>query len=247
MQSVRSGFVLNFGLVSTPVDLYSVIPSKKKSSTKTLCEKHKVPIKQVYRCPVDEVLQPITIKGIEVTKGKFVILEEVEDIEADNEIDFVVVPTSGLETSTVTGEGFYYLSPIGNSKPWEVLYRVTKDKKRTLIGQTALRKNSRKIYKLVIFNDYLALQELIFPEHIRQAPEIEHPKLEKGLLAMAKKVADQMEIEWDKFDSIDDGLKRFQALIKGATPVVNEDQPADSGAEVIDLFAALEASLAGKA
>lgn len=244
MQSVRSGFVLNFGLVTIPVDMYSVIPSK-KSERRTLCGEHKTPIKQAYVCPVDDkrINRDDTVKGVEVTKGNYAIIEEPEEIPANDGIELVAVPTDDLRQATVTGSTMYYLSPSTTSlKAWEILFRIAKDKKRTLIGQTAIRVNSRKIYQLVIFNDFLVLQELVFPESIRPAPDIVHPAVEKALMAQAKEVLNATQIPWDVFDAEDEGLRRFRERLEGAVPVTTQAAP-ESGENVVDLMDALKASV----
>jgi DNA end-binding protein Ku len=204
------------------------------------------PIKQAYICPVDDarIDRDNTVKGVEVTKGNYATIEEPDEILADDGIELVAVPSTDLDQATVPGSTMYYLSPSTTSlKAWEILFRLAKDKKRTMIGQTAIRKNSRKMYRLVIFNDFLVLQELVFPEHIRQAPDIVHPTVEKKLMDEAKRVLNATEIPWDKFDADDEGLKRFRERLEGAVPVTSEAKPEDSG-NVVDLMDALRQSVA---
>lgn len=246
MQSVRSGFVLNFGLVTIPVDMYSVIPSK-KSGARILCKEHQVPIQQAIWCPTEDkrINREDTVKGVETTKGKFALIEAPEEVPADDGIELVAVPTEDLEQATVTGSTMYYLAPTPLSlQAWEVLYRIAADKKRTMIGQTAIRKNSRKIYRVTRFNDFLVLQEVVFPEHIRTAPEVEHPTVPKDMMAMAKDVLEAKSISWESFDAEDEGLKRFRERLEGAVPVTPEGQPAHAGENVVDLMDALKASVA---
>jgi DNA end-binding protein Ku len=247
MQSVRAGYVLNFGVVTIPVDLFSVIPSSKKGGTRLLCKEHTTPIKQVFQCPIDEELKPEIVKGFEVTKGNFAILPEEdtdsEEIPADTGINLVAVPTRDLNQATVPGSALYYLQPNEVAvKAWEILFRVVKSSKLTLIGQSALRKNSRKIFRLVLFNDYLAMQEIAFPEHVRSAPEVFHPKVEKALMDMAKTVLDAMTIGWDEFDAEDAGFAAFRERITGLTPVASQEKT-PRGDNVVDLMDALKASV----
>ena len=243
MQSVRSGFILNLGLVTIPVDLHSVIPSNKRGAgTRVLCQEHMTPIRQVYQCPTDDQLKPDTVKGIEVTKGKYAIPEDEDTILASEGIELVAVPTADLNEATITGDKLYYLSPPTSSlQAWEVLFRLARDKKRTLIGQTAIRKNSRKIYRLTTFNDYLVLQNIEFPEHVREAPPIVHPTVSKAMMAQARKVLEATEIPWEKFDAEDEGLKQFRARLEGAVPVTTDDEPETDN--VVDLMEALTATL----
>ncbi len=245
MSAYRSGFQLNLGLMTVPVNLYAVIPSKKRSSTHTLCAEHKVRIKQVYQCPEDEALSPDTVKAVEVSKGNYVIpeVQEVDEIPAEDGIQIVAVPTNMVEQTTITTDKLYYLEPHRTAqKAWEILFRLAKDSKRTLIGQTTLRAGTRKMYRLAVFNDYLVMQALEFPEHIRDAPERDSVTVEKALMDQAKQVLNAIEIPWEDLDTTDEGLRRFLETSgtgeQVATRVVEDKQ-----GDPMDLMEALKQSV----
>ena len=246
INSVRSGFQLQLGFATIPVDLFSVIPSNKGGGMKTLCKEHKVPIKQQYVCPTND--KPCeTVKGFEQTKGKYVIpkAEDVEEFEREEGIELTAVPLTMIEEQTLPGTTMYYLRPAAEAmQGWEILFRLAKDKKRALIGQSAIRRNSRKMYRLLIFNDYLCLQALEFPEHIREAPDTPHVKVPKALMDQAKQVLTAIEVPWDKFDSKDQGLVRFRQMIETGEVVQTTDETgAVSDDNVVDLMAALKRSV----
>lgn len=246
MSSYRSGFQLQFGLLSLPVNLYSVIPSNKGKKRKTLCAEHQVPIRQVYQCPEDEALAPETVKAVEVSKGNYLIpeVEEPEEIPADDGIEFVAVPSADVEQATIPTNTLYYLQPHATAQTaWEILFRLARDAKVTLIGQTALRANSRKIYRLTTFNDYLVLQGLEFPEHIREAPEREKVTVPKKLMAQAKQVLDAITVTWEDVDTSDEGLRRFLATAEDGERVSVAPAATDKQGEPIDLMEALKQSV----
>jgi non-homologous end joining protein Ku len=237
---------LNLGLLSIPVNLYAVIPSNKGKERRTLCAEHKVPIRQAYQCPKDDKLNPETIKAIEVTKGTYVIpeVEEPEEIPADDGIQFVAVSTRDIEQATITTDKLYYLQPhVTAVKAWEILYRLASQNRLTLIGQAALKVNSRKIYQLTVFNDYLVLQALEFPEHIREAPDRASVSIEKRLMDQAKQVLQAIEVPWDDVDVTDEGLRRFAALTDTGEKVHVGPTTIDKQGEPIDLMAALKQSV----
>jgi DNA end-binding protein Ku len=238
---------LNLGLLSIPVNLYAVIPSNKGKERRTLCAKHKVPIRQAFLCPEDDELHPETVKAIEVSKGSYVIpdVEEPEEIPADNGIQFMAVPTKDIEQATITTDKLYYLQPHATAvKAWEILYRLAGQSKLTLLGQAALKANSKKIYRLTVFNDYLVLQALEFPEHIREAPERQSVTVEKQLMDQAKQVLAAIEVPWDDVDTTDEGLRRFQALTeKGERIQVGPQATDPKGGDPIDLMDALRQSV----
>lgn len=245
ISAYRSGFQLNLGLMTVPVNLYAVIPSKKKTGMHTLCAEHKVRINQVYRCPEDGALNPETVKAVEVTKGNYVIPEqqEAEEIPAEDGIQIVAVPTAMVDQATITTDKLYYLEPHRTAqKAWEILFRLAKDTKRTLIGQTTLRANSRKIYRLIVFNDYLVMQALEFPEHIREAPERESITVEKALMDQAKQVLNAIEIKWEDLDISDEGLRRFLEQTETGEQISTR-MVEDAQGDPMDLMDALKQSI----
>lgn len=245
MNAYRSGFQLTIGLMSVPVNLYSVIPSSKGKERHTLCAEHKVRIKQAYQCPEDGELNPATVKAVEVTKGTYVIPEvtEPEEIPASKGIDLVAVPTNDLEKATIPTNSLYYLHPNPTAqKAWEVLYRLAQNSKLTLLGQAALRANSQKIYRLIVFNDYLVMQALEFPEHIREAPDKESVTVEKVLMDQAKQLMEAITVPWVSVDTTDEGLQRFLAITdKGER--VDLRPTATPGGDPINLMDALKKSV----
>lgn len=246
ISSYRSGFQLNMGLLNVPVNLFSVIPSNKGTERHTLCKEHKVRITQAYVCPTDDKLNPETVKAVEISKGQYIIPEvaEPEEIPADDGIQFVAVPTLDIQRATVPTNSLYYLQPsVTGVKAWEILYRLAKDPKLTLIGQAALRANSRKIYQLVVFNDYLVLQALEFPEHIREAPEKPAVTIEKALMDQAKAVLNAIEIPWESVDLSDEKTLRFSTLTESGEQVSVGPTTIDKTGDPIDLMEALRQSV----
>jgi DNA end-binding protein Ku len=245
INAYRSGFQLNLGLLTVPVNLYAVIPSNKGTERHTLCAKHKTRIRQVYQCPQDGELNPETVKAIEVTKGKYTVVPDDMpiDLPATDGMDIVAVPTKAVQDATIPTDKLYYLEPHKTAlKAWEILYRLAHDSKRTLIGQATLRANSQKIYRLTVFNDYLVMQALQFPEHIREAPEAVHVTVEKRLMDEAKRVLNAIEVPWEKFDASDEALRRFRKAAETGEQIVVSDTTDDQG-NVVDLMDALKRSV----
>jgi non-homologous end joining protein Ku len=227
------------------VNLYSVIPSSKGNKRRTLCAEHKVPVRQAYYCPADDERDPATIKAVEVTKGNYVIPEtEPKEIPASDGIDFVAVPTVELDQLTISTDSLYYLQPHKTAvKAWEILYRLTRDAKVTLLGRAALRSGTSKIYRLVVFNDYLVLQAVEFPEHIREAPDREKTTVEKTLMGQAKKVLEAITVSVDDVDLTDEGLRRFLETTETGERVSITPESTTSEGEPIDLMDALKQSV----
>lgn len=245
MNSVRSGFNITMGLLTFPVKLYAVSPSESGKGLRTLCQKHEVPIKQAFVCPTDNELNPVTVKAFERTKDVFTLPDTaLEPIPKDSGIDLKAVSTADLEAHTIPGEQMYYLQAAGAALPaWEVIFRLAQLKDRTLIAQTALRDNGRKLYRVTTFHDTLALQEMRFPEKVRKPESVEHPTVGRDLLALAKQVLDTVTLSWDDLDTVDEGQRRFDEYV--ATGKVTA-APESSGAvgTPMDLMEALKQSVA---
>ena len=151
------------------------------------------------------------IKGSETPTGYLVVPQDDKPtFSKDDTLQLVSVPMADLERETFPGAGMYYLSPTAGAGTdgWLVLHELAKDRKVGLVGQAALKTNAgRKIYQVTSFRDYLVLQELAFPEVIRDAPEAVVTDTAKTTLKELTKLARQWvstaEIPWDKFDASD--------------------------------------------
>src|SRR5438876_12199920 len=73
---------ISFGLVTIPVRLYTAV-REKRLHLRTLHDQDKVPLKQKMFCPADgkEVHPEHMIKGYEIEKDRFVIIDQ-EELEA---------------------------------------------------------------------------------------------------------------------------------------------------------------------
>lgn len=251
MNSVRKGFVLSLGPISVATRLYSVIPSNKGSRNRLLCAQHKEPVKQKYVCSVDgKVLEyDDIVKGVEVSSGTFKVYSETEapEIEPADGFDFTPVPAADFHNACLPGSQLYYLQLDGiGAQAWELLYRLAQDSKRVLVAKGALRKNQPKLYRLTTFNDFLVLQEFVFPEDVRKAPERDPVTLGRDMLKVAKQFLDAAEVEWEKFDAADDRRVAFQEWLEAHSETVTVSEPTDDNVQesnVVDLMDALKKSV----
>ena len=87
------------------------------------------------------------------------------------------------------------------------------------------------------------MQEIQFPEHVREAPARVDVRVEKKLMDTAKQVLDSIEIDWDKLDPSDEMLARFRDIAARSETIQidNTSEPVSTG--VVDLMEALKASV----
>src|ERR671910_1662823 len=117
MRTIWNGSI-NFGLVNIPVGL-AVAQQRKDVSFRTLHRECGTPIKQKRWCPVHEreVAADELVKGWEVSKGEFVVVEDA-DLEAitqhDNSrsIEITRFVQAG-EVDPVFFDRTYFLVPAG--------------------------------------------------------------------------------------------------------------------------------------
>ena len=138
MRTIWNGSI-NFGLVNIPVGLALATAPKARSSDvsfRTLHRECKTPIRQKRWCPVHEreVGPDEIVKGWEVAKGEFVIVEDA-DLEAIQDADDSraieisrFVPLD--EVDPVFFDRTYYLAPASapaQRRPYVLLLEALKD------------------------------------------------------------------------------------------------------------------------
>ena len=249
---------LSFGLVSIPVRLYSATESA--ASVKfNLLAKDGSRVKQQYVSEKDQsvVARSEMVKGYEVEKDKFVLFsaDELKKLEegSSHVIEIVAfVPEKSVDPRYY--DKAYLLAPDKRGgKPYALLMEAMRSS-----GKSALAKWSWKAKQYVVqvrpADEGLVLQQLLYAEEVRSFKElaIEHVEVSKAELQLALQLIDQIsEPAYDPTQFKDEEklrvLAAIDAKIAGQEVVASthaEDAPAS--AQVIDLMAALQASLGKK-
>lgn len=250
MGSYRKGLLLSLGsIIQVQVDLQAVLPTK-RSGLKRLCPEHHQPVRQNYECPEGH---PVTeyVSGKETVEGWKVVRPEEKPVSlATDALELIPVPAAELEANTFGGNGFYYCQPSSavTHEAWAVLHKILTKGKVALIAKGALRQGAEKIWRVEIFRDYLALRELVFPEHIRATPEQVDVKIPKATQDLVNQFIDQLLVGWNKFDATDETQKKIDEWI-AAGDTVEADTTTKRVAElgqVIDMNAALQEAIKKK-
>lgn len=244
-----------FGLVSLPVKLYSTGESARKITFNMVHKDCGTRVKQQYVCPTHDVIVPREdmLKGYEFAKGQFVLFdeEELKVVEApkSDSIDIVAfVPADKVDRLYFNRA--YYLGPDkGGARAYRLLAAALRRAGRVAIAKQATR---GKEYLVMVrpHEEGLLLEQLFYAEELRSFGEV---PLEEGSVNEAElKLALQL-IEQASSDTFDAGayrdevyektLELIQKKVEGqeitAAPVE------ESKTQIIDLMAALKASLAG--
>jgi DNA end-binding protein Ku len=256
-RAIWSGSV-SFGLVNVPVKLYSAIRHQDLSFHQfEEGTDARVRNKRVSEKTGKEVAYDDIVKGYEVTKGHYVMVEPDELAEfaprATRTIDiedFVALD----DIDPIYYDATYYLAPEkseGAKKAYVLLRTAMEDQGKVAIGRLVMR---TKQYLAAIrpFEGALAVSTMLFHDEIVPVTEIDDiptgrsaPKVAPAEVKMAAQIIESMTREWDP-DRYEDTY-RVQVLdflkkkAAGEEIVVGEE-PGEQ-AEVTDLMAALEASL----
>jgi DNA end-binding protein Ku len=252
---------VSFGLVAIPVKLYTATQSANAISFNLLHKSDGSRLKQQYICQKEGVVveRDEMVKGYEFAKDQYVQFTN-EEIKALEEVGTHSVDISEFvpieSVDPVFYDKTYYLSPDkGAAKPYALLVEALKQAGRCGVGHWAAR---GKGYLVILrpIGDVLAMQQLHYAADVRRASEVDVPKPEvkPAELKLAQQLIDAQTAE--KFDpgAYKDNVRarieaEIQKKVEGKEISVSETAAPEGEGKVIDLMAALRASLekSGKA
>ena len=253
---------ISFGLVTIPVGLAPATkPAARQSdvSFRLLHRECKTPIKQKRWCPVHEVdVGPDEIvRGWEVSKGEFVIVEDA-DLEAiDRDSTSRAIDISRFvpedEVDPIYFDRTYFLVPAtapAQRRPYALLLQAMRETKMAALGSFVLA-GKEKLALIRVRDEALVLETLFVTEDVYSDAEIEEAvtdgKAKKQEVALALQVIDSLTGEFDPSELVSDYRHDLRVLLEeklaGAPPAKPEAEPEEE-APVIDLMEALRKSVA---
>ena len=247
---------ISFGLVSVPVSIYSASESKASVSFNMLHKKCGTRLKQQYICPKDNevVTRDETVKGYEFAKDQYVVLtaEELKSLEekATSTIDVLeFVPLATVDREYM--DKVYYLGPDkGGDRAYRLLAAALKETGRAALGQYAAR-GQQHLVLLRPLNGVLVMEQLHYADEVRPTTEVTIPagEVKDAELKLAKQLIDQTSNEAFEPSKYKDTV-RERVLETIQRKVDGQDITADitpgTDTKMLDLMAALKASLAGE-
>lgn len=247
---------ISFGLVTIPVSLYSA-EDKRELSFHQLDRRDLSPVRQkrVNAATGDEVPWEEIVKGYEIEKGTWVVLNEDDfraaDVEATQTVDLVAFVPAG----SVGPEWFdkpYYLQPAKTGRKAYSLLRETLARTGRIGIARVVVRTRQHLAAIVPLGDMLVLEMLRWSHELRSADALDIPTAEDvtdAELKMAETLVASMEAEWDPSAYSDTYHDKLLELIrrKAATGEVSAPPPpsaidTDTG-EVVDIMALLRSSV----
>ncbi len=258
MRTIWNGS-LSFGLVNIPIGLALATSPKARASDVSFRQLHrecKTPIRQKRWCPTHEreVGPDEIVKGWEVAKGEFVIVEDA-DLEAIQQADDSraieitrFVPLDQVDP--VYFDRTYYLAPASAPaarRPYVLLLEALKDAGMAAVGRFVLR-GSETFCLIRPRGDALALETLFLAEDVRSQAEIEEAVSETEVkdaeLGLARQVIDSLAGEFEPTELESVYRRDLRALLESklAGEEIAKPEPVPE-TPVIDLMDALRRSV----
>jgi DNA end-binding protein Ku len=249
-----SAGMISFGLVSIPVRLFTAT-SPKSVSFHLLHAKDNSRIQQKIYCPADDKIidRSELVRGFEIEKGRYVTFtdEELKSLEAtggDHTIEISeFIPLS--EVDPVYFENSYYLGcETGSAKAYRLLAEAMAQAARVALASYTMRGKEH----LVLIRPYskgLMMHTMYYADEIRSVEEVDrglNAETKAAELELAKRlIADLTQKKFEPTKYQDHYRERVieAAQHKQEGQEVTEAPPEERKGQVIDLMAALKASL----
>lgn len=250
---------IRLALVSIPVEIYSATKTGSKIRFNQIHEPSGKRISYEKVVPgIGPVDRDDIIKGYEISKGEYVLLdpEEIEGVKLESKRTLELVQFVGAdEIDPLYYEKPYYVAPKDElaEEAFIVLREALRKAKKVALGQLAMR-GSEKLVAIKPCGKGLLLETLRYAEEVRQGQsffdDIEDAKPKKELLDLAGTLIEQKTAPFDASEYEDRYVDALRKLIEkkaksksGKAVIEDADGPADAGSNVVDLMAALKKSV----
>ena len=258
MRTIWNGSI-SFGLVNIPVGLaLATKPVARQSdvSFRTLHRECMTPIKQKRWCPVHEreVERDELVKGWEVSKGEFVVVEEA-DLEAIMQIDDsksidITRFVDASEVDPVYFDRTYYLAPAGEAaarRPYVLLLRAMQETGKAALGRF-VRQGSEHLCLIRPKGDTLALETMFLAEDVNSQAEIEEAvgdsDVKDAELDLARQVIDSLVGDFEPSELTSEYRQNLREMLSAKLDgrEIAKPEPVPE-APVVDLMDALKRSV----
>ena len=254
MHTVWKG-AISFGLVHVPVKMITATEDK-DIRFRTIHKECGMPISQQRVCSHcgREIASDELAKGFEYEKDKFVLFseEELDELRPESARTISILDFVDLtDIDPIYFEKAYYLSPdMAGSGAYGLLIEAIRQTGKIGIAKISIRSKSR-LAAIRVVGNCLCLETMHFPDEIRSislVPNLpEQVTVNEKELEIAKLLVEQLSAPFTPDKYTDDYRislqKAIEAKIAGEGIDIVAAPAADTGGKVVDLMAALQASL----
>jgi DNA end-binding protein Ku len=252
MRSIWRG-AISFGMVSIPVKLYSAT-EQKDVRFRLLHKADGAPIQEKRICTADgqEVEWKDLVRGYEVSKGEYVILDP-EEIDAAKPESATTIEIGDFvkltEVDPIYFEKSYFLEPTDvGAKPFTLLKRALEETGRSAVARVVIRTKER-LALIRPYDDTLILETMFWPDEIRSTgsldvPEGDEARVRSKELEMARSLVENLSDRFKPGEYRDEYRVALEELIarklKGEQRSAKRRKPEP---KVTDLMEALKRSV----
>lgn len=250
---------IRLALVSIPVEIFS---ATKSGAAIRFNQVHKPSGKRIAYEKVVPGIGPVNrediIKGYEVEKGQYVLLEEreIEAVKLESKRTLELVQfVSADEIDPLYFEKPYYVAPKDQlaEEAFVVLREALRQSRKIALGQLAMR-GSEKLVALKPCGKGLLLETLRYSDEVRAGrsffADIDDAKPDAELLDLATTLIDKRTAPFDAGEFENRYVEALKALIAkkaksktGKAIIEDTGEPSRGGSNVVDLMAALKKSV----
>jgi len=253
-RAIWSGSI-SFGLVNIPVKMHTAV-REDRISFHMLHDQDKVRLQRKMVCPEDgkEVRPEHTVKGYEIAKGQYVIVQQAELEECAPEKTRSIEITDFVELSQIDPLYFdraYYLTPAEHAaKPYRLLLEAMKRSGHVGIARIVMH-DKEYLAALRTRGEALCLATMYFSNEIvplDQLDDLPSAKVEEKELKAADQLIESLLTDFDPNKYHDEYkacvMKMIEKKANGEQIVIEQTTHPRASGKAPDLMAALQASLA---
>lgn len=245
---------ISFGLVAIPVKMFHAV-RKQSVSFNQLDERNmaRIRYRKVNAETGEEVSDEHIVKGFEVAKGRYVV------VDPDELEPFMPVATKSVdleefvdldEIDPLYFDTAYHLAPNGPPKPYVLLARAMEASGKVAIGRFVMRNKQytaaiRAEEGRLVMSSLVYADEVVDPGDIEELQGLDDVDVNTKEVAMAESLVDSLTADFEPDKYHDEYREQVLALIRQkadgeelAAPEVQAEKP-----NVVDIMAALEASV----
>ncbi len=245
---------ISFGLIAIPVKLFNAV-RRQSVSFNQLDERNmaRIRYRKVNAETGEEVSDEHIVKGYEVSKGRYVVVDpdELEPFMpvATRSIDLEEFVDLG-EIDPVYFDTAFHLAPDGPPKPYVLLARAMEQSGKVAIGRFVMRNKQytaaiRAEEGRLVMSSLSYADEVVDPAEISELQGLDDVDVSPKEVAMAESLVDSLTADFEPEKYHDEYREQVMALIQMKAegeefevPEVAAEKP-----KVIDIMAALEASV----
>jgi DNA end-binding protein Ku len=246
---------ISFGLVAIPVKLFHAV-RRQSVSFNQLDDRNmaRIRYRKVNAETGEEVGDDHIVKGYEISKGRYVVVDPDElepfmpaatkSVDLEEFVDLADIDPVYFDTA-------YHLAPDGPPKPYVLLARAMEASGKVAIGRFVMRNKQytaaiRAEEGRLVMSTLAYADEVIDPADIDELEGLESVEVNDKEVAMAEALVDSLAAEFEPEKYRDEYREQVMALIQMKAdgeefevPEVAAEKP-----KVVDIMAALEASVA---